>query len=128
MSAAKPVKAAGLNFAGATGLNAPPVDQPERPPAASDAKPVRRRARRQLRPDPEFDVPERVNRRAARLKVDFYLDAQLAQEADDLVSYAAFRFRLKRGEVQDVVVAVGMDNRAEIIRQLHERAYGDGDE
>lgn len=127
---AKPVKAAGLNFAGVTGLSAPP-DDPE--PAAGTAVKAKPRkaaakrvpARKTAAAPPELDeLPQRPPAQAERRKLDFYLGAAMADDVDDLVAYAVYRFRMKKGQVQDMVVAIGMDNRAEIMRQLHERAYG----
>lgn len=140
----KPVKAAGLTLAGATPLSAPDVAEPAPPeappqpqppaeaaPAPVKAAPTRRRlpakSARGEAEDPFADVPGRL-RRPDRLKVDMYLRGALAEQVDRVVNYAAYHFRLKKGEVQDLIVQHGLDNTAELMRAMRERAYGETEE
>jgi len=134
----RPSKAAGITLAGAPAVEAAPPPAPPAPaPAASKAP-----ARKQAPPPPVIhhededelaallaSVPDHRARRApARRKVDMYLAGPIASDIDRLVRYAAYEFGLKKGEVQDAIVTVGLNNSAALVRALREAAYGREDE
>jgi hypothetical protein len=73
-------------------------------------------------PADDFDVPDLPVRPPAKQKVWFYVSKPVADELDKFVRYAAFHFGLKQGEVQEIVLSMGLDNRAEILRAMRERA------
>lgn len=69
-----------------------------------------------------LEVPDLPLRAPAKKKVWFYVSTPVADQLDKLVRYAAFHFGLKQGEVQEIALAMGLDNEAEILRALRERA------
>lgn len=68
--------------------------------------------------DEDFEVPKLRRRSAAKSKVDMYIDAQLARDLDDLCRFARYQFDARKGEVQELVVRYGLNNKAEIMRAL----------
>jgi hypothetical protein len=67
----------------------------------------------------EFVLPATRRRPApGRRKVDFYIPVRMANEVDDMCEYVRHHFGVKKGEAQEIILKIGVDNRLEIMRHF----------
>lgn len=124
--------AASLTLTGTPGLTAPATDeQPGVTPAerlkkflAEKDAAVQLQAEQELESgdDPFAAVPDLPARRTARSKAFFYIRADLKEQADRIARYAQYQLGMTKGEVQDVILTVGLSEPMEVLRALRERS------
>lgn len=112
--------AASLTLTGAPGLTATPADPG--PVAAGPSPDVPDSDPPPDGGDPFASVPDLPQRRTTRKKAFFYLRADLAEQAEKIARYAEYQLGMKKGEVQDVILTVGLSQPMEVLRALRERS------
>lgn len=68
------------------------------------------------------NLPLRPARASGRKKFDIYLTLPRGEKMEEIADWAVYNLRMRKGEAQEIILRVGLDNEIDIFRELREAA------